>query len=104
MLQLRNIIVNIFHVTKMLALLFRLCYSTMGCIFYATRIGGESIRLAELRKAKGFSQEKLAALSGVSRVTIARLETGKTSTTLQTLERIAAALGVTVSVLLEKAG
>jgi len=55
------------------------------------------ISLQEIRHKKGISQEKLSALSGVHRVTIARFETGKISPKLKTLERLAAALGVSVS-------
>lgn len=60
--------------------------------------------IAELRKAKGMSQEQLASRSGVHRVTIARFETGKISPTLATLERLAAALDVTIDQLVKKAG
>ena len=62
--------------------------------------GGEHIRLAEVRKAKGISQERLARLSGVSRLTIARIETGITSPTIITLKKIADALCVTVGELI----
>ena len=54
------------------------------------------IILAEIRKAQGISQERLAEMSGVSRVTIARFETGRCSPNLQTLELLAAALGVSI--------
>ena len=53
-------------------------------------------RLARLRKVKGVSQERLSKLSGVSRVTIARIETGKNSPNLKTLELLANALKVPV--------
>ena len=53
-------------------------------------------RLARLRKVKGVSQERLSKLSGVSRVTIARIETGKSSPNLKTLELLANALKVPV--------
>ena len=62
-----------------------------------TRKGAFSITLAEVRKAQGITQHTLARLSGVSRGTIARFETGKCSPMLQTLEKLAKALGVTVS-------
>ena len=72
-------------------------------IFY--KKGVFSIRLAEIRKSKGLSQDQLSKLSGVGRVTIARIETGKISPNLQTLEKLAAALGVCVCELIaEKAG
>ena len=53
-------------------------------------------RLARLRKIKGFSQDRLSKVSGVSRVTIARIETGKSSPNLKTLELLANALKVPV--------
>lgn len=53
-------------------------------------------RLAEVRRAHGLTQAQLAAASGVHRVTIARLELGEVSPKLETLERIADALGVTI--------
>lgn len=58
-------------------------------------------RLARLRKIKGFSQDRLSKVSGVSRVTIARIETGKTSPNLKTLELIANALKVPVTDIVE---
>ena len=54
-------------------------------------------RLATTRKAKGFSQDRLSKASGVSRVTISRIEAGKISPTIRTLERLAKALNVHVS-------
>lgn len=53
-----------------------------------------SIKLAELRKSRGLSQERLSVLSGVHRVTIARLETGKQIPKLPTMTRLAKALEV----------
>ena len=58
-------------------------------------------RLARLRKIKGFSQDRLSKVSGVSRVTIARIETGKSSPNLKTLELIANALKVPVTDIVE---
>jgi transcriptional regulator with XRE-family HTH domain len=57
-----------------------------------------------LRKSKGISQERLAELSGVSRVTIARIETGKISPNVLTLEKLCCALGVTLNDVCERAG
>ena len=53
---------------------------------------------------KGLSQEQLAAAAGISRITVARLESGKYSPNMKTLARIAVALGVPVIDLIEKAG
>ena len=55
------------------------------------------IRLAEIRREKGWTQEKLSEVSGVRRVTIARYETGKNSPTLRMLEKLADALGVSIA-------
>ena len=75
------------------------------CTIYFTKRGVFIIRLAEIRKSKGLSQDQLSKLSGVGRVTIARIETGKISPNLQTLEKLAAALGVCVcELIMEKAG
>ena len=55
------------------------------------------VLLKEARQAKGFTQEQLAKASGVHRVTIARIESGKCFPNMDTLEKLASALGVTVS-------
>ena len=66
---------------------------------------GKISKLAEVRKAMGHTQESLAAMSGVNRVTIARFETGKASPKLRTLKRLSKALGVPIDDLIdEKAG
>ena len=61
-------------------------------------------KLAQVRKAQGLSQERLAELSGVHRVSIARIESGEISPNVRTLEKLADALKVTVGELIEKAG
>ncbi len=58
-------------------------------------------RLRELRAKRGLSQRDLADLSGVSREYIARIELGQHDPTLSTLEKLAKALGVKVSRLLD---
>ena len=74
------------------------------CILSFTK-GGEHISaLAIIRKSKGLSQDGLAKLSGVCRVTIARYETGKSTPNIRTLEKLSEALKVPVGKLLEKAG
>ena len=50
-------------------------------------------RIAEIRKSKGLSQAKLAELTGIACGNIARIETGKYSTGIDLLSKIAAALG-----------
>lgn len=54
-------------------------------------------RIKEFREQQKMTQEELAARSGVSRVSIALLETGATkNATGQTLFKIATALGTTI--------
>ena len=58
-------------------------------------------KLKELRARKKMTQEDLAAASGVSRATIAAIESGATeSTTVGTVKKLAEALGTTPSNLL----
>lgn len=49
-------------------------------------------RIAEIRKEKGISQAKLAELTGMAPGNIARIETGKYSTGVDLLSKIANAL------------
>lgn len=53
-------------------------------------------RIAEIRQQRGMTQEALAKKARVHRVTLARLERAQHPPTLDTLERIAQALGVTL--------
>lgn len=62
------------------------------------------MNLREVRKAHGLTQEQLSAVSGVNRVSIAKYESGKSTPSLQTAERLATALGVTIDELMKKAG
>lgn len=50
-------------------------------------------RIAEIRKIKGLSQAKLAELADIAPGNIARIETGKYSTGIDLLSKIADALG-----------
>lgn len=63
---------------------------------------GRAIRLAfeirALREKKGLSQRQLAELVGTTQSAIARLEGGRISPSLPTLDRIARALGAEVTV------
>ena len=54
-------------------------------------------RVVTLREQRGLSQEALAARAGVHRMTIQRLEQAAHPPILDTLERIAHALGVTLA-------
>lgn len=51
-------------------------------------------QLISTRKEKGFSQRALAEHMKVKRAIIGRIEAGRVSPTLKTLDRIANALGV----------
>jgi HTH-type transcriptional regulator / antitoxin HipB len=62
---------------------------------------GERIRA--LREAGGISQAELARRIGSTQPSIARLEAGRVSPTLETLDRVAAALGAELVVALEPA-
>lgn len=58
-------------------------------------------RVGELRKAHGFSLDALALRSGVSRSMISLIERGESSPTAVVLEKLAAALGVTLASLFD---
>jgi len=58
--------------------------------------------LRKLRKAKGLSQEKLARLADIANNTIVKIEAGKNKNpTLDTLQKIAKALGVSIDDLIK---
>ena len=63
---------------------------------------GRAVRLAMeirgLREARGLTQRELAEQVGTTQSAIARLEAGNISPSLPTLERIATALGVELTV------
>ena len=56
-------------------------------------------RIASLRKMKGMSQEQLSLLAGLQRTHISRIEAGKYAVTLETIQAIAEALGMTVDII-----
>lgn len=60
------------------------------------------ILLWEKRKKKGYSLRKLESMSGVSRSTIERLETGYIPKSLRELEQLADALECSVEELLKQ--
>ena len=61
-------------------------------------------RIRNYRTQKGLSQEKLAELSGCHPTYIGQLERGEKNATLESIERITVALGITLSKLFEKLG
>lgn len=60
------------------------------------------MKLATLREKRGLSQRALAKLSKVTNVTIARIETGVYDPRLSTLRRLAKALKVKISELIDE--
>lgn len=59
------------------------------------------LRLAEIRRAKGLSQERLALESGLARSYLGGVERGQRNIALLNIYRLAETLGVTPSSLLE---
>lgn len=55
-----------------------------------------SARLAELRKLKGYSQDRLALEAGLTRGAISKLEKGTVDARVLTLAKIAHTLGVSL--------
>lgn len=54
-------------------------------------------RIRELRKAKGLSQEKFSFQCNLDRTYIASIELGKRNISVINIEKIAKALGITIS-------
>ncbi len=67
-------------------------------VTYSKRLG---MKLKRLRLAKEWSQERLAKKARISRVYLGQLEAGAKSPTVRTLQRLARALGVKVTELVE---
>lgn len=61
-------------------------------------------RIRNYRIAQNLSQEKLAELSGCHPTYIGQIERGEKNATLESIEKIASALHVSLSVLFEKLG
>ena len=59
-------------------------------------------RIAALRKLAGMSQEQLALRARLQRTHISRIEAGKYAVTLETIQAIAEALGMTVDIVDER--
>jgi XRE family transcriptional regulator, regulator of sulfur utilization len=58
-------------------------------------------RVTQLRQERGMSQEALGAKARINRVTVARLEAALHPPNIETLDRIARALGVTLADLVQ---
>src|SRR5215218_7443933 len=56
-----------------------------------------------IRKELGWSQERTAAEAGIDRVTLVHMETDKSSPTVDTLQKLATAMGAEVSDFFPKA-
>ena len=56
-------------------------------------------RIAILRKMAGLTQEQLAEKAGLQRTHVGRIEAGKYAVTLETIQAIAEALGMTVDII-----
>lgn len=67
-----------------------------------TRILGQRIR--NYRTANGLSQEKLAELSGCHPTYIGQIERGEKNATVESIEKIAVALKISLSKLFENLG
>ena len=67
---------------------------------YDRVIAGKVIR--KLRKEKGITQETLSGLSDIARSHLAMIETGAKTANVETLWKIAEALGMPLSCLIEK--
>ncbi len=75
-----------------------ICYQKGNMFANWTKRG---IRLKQLRKRRGWTQETLAEKVGVSRVTVARIEIGNRRPSLDLLEKLARVLRVRVEELLK---
>ena len=56
-------------------------------------------RIAQLRKLAGMSQEQLSERAGLQRTHVSRIEAGKYAVTLETIQAIAEAIGMTVDII-----
>ena len=57
--------------------------------------------LKRIRKQLGMTQYELSRITNIHRVTIAKYEAGKVDPTLESAEKLASALGVTVDELID---
>ena len=61
-------------------------------------------RIRNYRVEKGLSQEKLAEISGCQPTYIGQIERGEKNATLESIEKITSAMGISLSKLFEKIG
>lgn len=59
------------------------------------------MRLRELRNDRGFTQERLCEMSGISREHISYLENGTREACMTNVGKLAEALGVTISEMMQ---
>lgn len=59
------------------------------------------LRVRAVRTERGLSQEKLAELSGLHRTYISSLERGERNVSLQAIEKLAKAFGISVQELMD---
>jgi DNA-binding XRE family transcriptional regulator len=67
-----------------------------------TDLAYEARQVRQLRQQAGLTQETLAKQAGIARLNLARVESGRSRPSLETLERIARALGQPVSALVAR--
>lgn len=77
----------------------------LPCIPSVTPMTPLRVQIRQLRESQGLTQAALAEKSGVSRVTIARIEGGRQlRVDLEVLDRLARALGVAPGLLIAEDG
>lgn len=69
-------------------------YSNLYAFFMRNTREKLGIRIRELRKARGLTQQQLCDMVGVNRTYYVALEAGKSSPTIDLLEKIACGLGI----------
>ena len=61
------------------------------------------LKLIEIRKTRGWSQERLAAAANLNRTYVGELERGEAAASLNTAQKLATALGIELSALVQEA-
>jgi transcriptional regulator with XRE-family HTH domain len=73
-----------------------------GCELVNLKAGEKmEYRILEIRKQKGFSQKDLSEVVEVDKAYISRVERGKQQPSVESLHKIATALGVTIDDLIK---